>query len=407
VKAKKTQKRETKVIGLIRNFDYRKAGMILLLSVVPAAIVVYAIWLVASCKWMNNPMGYCVNIVMGVSSWIIFSKEIATRAKNSFADKEFRLVDCMTIILTVITVCYSFLQIANPPISINHIIKLIIWFCLIVTYTILAKPTRMKVLYLCLVAALISTLFVLPATHREYYENELYGCLMGDYYKYPDLVYDVKNDNLSSEDREGRKETDQRLNELLEDEYFKKGYKNTLYKNACDMIDYRTETQAEKDYFTFHDNHKRNRKIYMWWDNCFVFEINTYEYKEDKPAKLRINRVAENGFSANKIEGVDDDGVMFITYEDIKGLSGYKNITLMSGFAETEDGIISCESEFKNVFLFYGYDILIAALLLLLMVYLSIGEILAYLNIRTKKYYVIAGGFAIIALSAFAILTNI
>lgn len=75
-----------------------------------------------------------MNIIMAVSSWIIFSKELATRAKNSSSDEEFRPVDCVTIILTVITVCYSFIQIANPPISINQIIKLIVWFCLFLCF---------------------------------------------------------------------------------------------------------------------------------------------------------------------------------------------------------------------------------------------------------------------------------
>lgn len=337
--------------------------------IVPILIFVLAFWLVTTERWLSDPMGHCVNILMLVSTWGIIEFELYLADVQKKEENDFRIVDCMTIIFTVITICYSFLQICDPPILFSNIIKLILWFSAIIVYTILVKPTKMKVLCLCLVAVFISTLFVLPITYQEYYEEKIEMCKIAGYYDGGEYCYNIKEKGyyIDKKDTVSKQESTAMFEKLLEDEYFVQNYSGTLCHEVYSYINSRSKTNetgfiSDLDFVPSESNNQT--------PGVFLFQrdpltINFTIQSEANLEKIKVTEIVQNGFMAKEIFEIDGNNVT-IKLENIKGLSGYKNLTFLKGFVEDADGNISEETVLAD-FVFYGYDMVILAAVLFIM----------------------------------------
>lgn len=372
-----------------------KLWFVLIIFIIPFVIFAVTLNMIISKSWMTDAMGNCVNTIMVVSSWIIVAYEFVSRydklKKDEKGEPDFRLVDCMTIILTVITICYSFLQICNPPILFKHVLKLILWFSAIITYTIWAKPTRMKVLSLCLVATLISTLFVLPVTYQEYYEGVIEDCKRASYSVDSEEIYDFKNGSISSAERIQKEEDLSGFNELLADEYFTKNYKETLVPAVKKYMEFRKkgdtpEITLDDVHFSYELSNYRQPKVFIWSSKPFFYEFDIVA-DETEIDNIKTERVVEVGFTGERLLGVDGNRVV-IRYDNIKGLSGIKYVTFLKGFVQDTTGVEMSEN-WSADFVFYGYDVVIWACVMLYMLNMVLQFTIAKMRITDKKKNVI------------------
>lgn len=338
--------------------------------IVPCAILLFAYWLISTKRWFDDPMGYCINILMFVSAWGIVEFELyLSDVHKKEKESEFRIVDCMTIILTVITICYSFLQICNPPILFGNILKLILWFSAIIVYTILVKPTKMKVLCLCLVAVFISTLFVLPATYQEYYEEKIDMYKLVDYNNKSEYCYYINDKEYSVDDKDEipQQESIAMFEKLLEDEYFVKNYSNTLCQEVYSYINSRNKSDNMGNvgdmHFIWSSDNLQVPNVYIGQKEPFVISFKIKS--EEQPEKIRVSEIVQNGFVAEEVFAADGNDVS-IALKNIRGISGYKNLTFLKGFVEDVNGNVS-EEKISVGFCFFGYDIIILIIAFLIM----------------------------------------
>lgn len=343
--------------------------------VIPLTIILCCYRLIDTKQWFENPMGYCVNTIMITSLWAVVVFELYLTKQDNNEREELKIVDCMTIILTVITICYSFLQICNPPIVFGNVIKLIVWFSAIIAYAIWIKPTKMKVLSLCLVAVVISTLFVLPATYQGYYENKIIDYKIADDYSGEEYSYIVSEGKFSTETAtQSTTDGKEMFEKLMEDEYFTANYSDTLCRVVQSYINSGEEIA--------NINENISIETPMDYDMSYTpgyvvigqpLEIE-FEIKSDAEIeKIRMLKTLENGFSAGRT--VETDGnIVKIKYDKLRGFSGVKNTVFLKGFAcdanENESPEISA-----GVFVFYGYDILVLIGVLVVMLIVA-GRIL-------------------------------
>lgn len=355
-----------------KNGICREVWLFYLVAVItPCVIVFTTLWLILSEKWLTDAMGYCVNTVMAVSSWIIVAVEVTARLRAGDSEKndnDFKIVDCMTIILTVITICYSFLQISMPPIAFSQIAKLIIWFSAIIIYTVWVHPTRIKVLSMCLVATLISTLFVMPVTYREHYEAVIEECKRESYPVGNEESYDILSSKYTTSERVKSNDGLSGFESLMEDTFFKRNYSDTLYPLAKQYMEYRRTdgdfAQMEDVSFTYALKNLGTPNVTVWSSEPYVYEV-TVSSVYSTPAAIKTERIAEVGFEAERMTYADGNTVL-VQYRNIKGLSGYKSITLLRGFVEDTEGRKSAEMPSVQ-FKFWGYDFLIWMLLMVVM----------------------------------------
>lgn len=352
----------------------------LVVVIMPCIIICTTLWLILSEKWLSDAMGYCVNTVMVVSSWMIVAVEVTSRLKAGKSEKndnDFKIVDCMTIILTVITICYSFLQISMPPIAFSQIAKLIIWFSAIIIYTVWVHPTRIKVLGMCLVATLISTLFVMPITYREHYEEVIEECKRDSYPVGNEESYDILSSKYTTSERVKSNDGLSGFETLMEDDFFKRNYSDTLYPLAKQYMEYRKTdgdfAQMEDVSFTYALKNLGCPNVAAWSSEPYVYEV-TVSSVYSTPAVIKTERIAEVGFEAERMTYADGNTV-WVQYRNIKGLSGYKSITFLRGFVEDTEGRESTEMPSVQ-FKFWGYDFLIWMLMMLVMLAATVNLIL-------------------------------
>lgn len=340
--------------------------------VIPITIMLTCYKLIDSSKWFEDPMGYCVNTIMITSLWAIVAFELYF-TKDSGND-ELKIVDCMTIILTVITICYSFLQICNPPIVFGNVIKLIIWFSAIIAYAIWIKPTKMKVLVLCLIAVVISTMFVLPATYQDYYENKISDCKIAMDSSGKDYVYLMSEGEYKMEEIEqNNSEGIVMLEKLLEDEYFVANYSTLCaevraYINSGannENINENIRIETPMDY----DMNYTPRHRFVWQPLEVEFEIKS----DAEIEKIRGLKTVSDGFSSERTVEINGNKVK-IKYNGLKGLSGIKITRFPKGFVCDVNGNENPEIS-AGIFYFYGYDILVLMGVLAAMLFV-VGKIL-------------------------------
>lgn len=368
---------------------------------IPCIILGTTLWMILSRKWLTDAMGFCINTIMVVSSWMIVvfetSARLSPRGQSSGKDNDFKIVDCMTIIFTVITICYSFLQICNPPIGFSQIMKLILWFSAIIAYTIWIKPTRLKVLCMCLVATLITTLFIMPATYQEYYEQVIEECKWESYPVGNEEIYDLKSQKYGLFERTKNSEGLSGFETLMQDGFFRKNYHETLYPLAKRYIEDRENGGVSAGFDVNYGYDLKNLKtpnVYIWSSKPFFYRLNLSSLGPELAA-IRTERIAEVGFEAERIIGADGNRV-WIQYDHMKGLSGYKNITFLKGFAAGVNGEESAEKPSVD-FCFWGYDILIWAVVMLAMLCFATGFVLDERNVarKVKTRYTVLSAVAV------------
>ncbi len=325
--------------------------------VIPLTIMFCCYRLIDSGKWFEDPMGYCVNTIMITSLWAVVVFELyLTKDKGQ---EELKIVDCMTIILTVITICYSFLQICNPPIVFENVIKLIVWFAAIIAYAIWIKPTKLKVLSLCLIAVVISTLFVLPATYQGYYENKIMDGKIADDSTGSEYSYIVAEGEFRQEAAEKRNNSGKEmLEKLLEDEYFVANFSDTLGLLVHSYINSEEDGADINENITIetpmdYDMSYTPGYVAIWQPLEIEFEIKS----DTDIAKIRGLKTFENGFSAGKNIEINGNKVK-IKYNNLRGFSGIKSTVFRKGFVCDVNGSENPEIS-AGIFVFYGYDILV------------------------------------------------
>lgn len=339
---------------VIRNVSFG-----LLLFAVPVLIAVYIAYLIFSKKILDDPIGRCVDLVLLISLWVITTKELMSRflIKDKHDDSEFKVIDCMTIVLTISTICYSVIQICVPPLEFSQMLKLILWNTAIIVYTVFAKPTRARVLGLCLVATAVTALYVWPPVYQNYYESEISRILFDEYlWNTNEQVYRTEDGIMGGLHYENSnfKSSDDPFQELMEDEYFTKNFKNTLVKNIrnynkCRGIETNTSLIPPTITVQFYNGTQ------VAWGDDLPLKVTSSSIKGDI-TRYNVSRLMLNGVDYDyKILG--GDGCLEISLNNLRGFSGVKSITFLDGYAQDPEGNLS--EQLSVSFTFYGYDIVI------------------------------------------------
>ena len=357
--------------------------------------------------WLNYPLVLCVANLLCISVYFYFSKLLLI---NDFSCDNINM-EKIAIIIAFVTVDYSIIQLCDPPIGVFQVLLLFILVILVLMYAIWTRKTLKDICVTCVLSTFISVLFVMPIMYTSYYEDRIFDI------REEIQAYEQTCDNYGIPISE-RKPYEEKFDPLFNDEYFVKHYKDSLYKEIYNYIDYRyqrtflyeegsnsyilkgvkieTPSTDKENRYSFVIEYPEKNKVYVW-NNSIRFKMSIV-YFENQAKVLNddelncIKKCIESGiigYSAdvtveNSFEKKGQVIKVIVSLDNIHGVSGNKTLVIPEGIFYDSSRNPTQELTIK-AFQYYGWDYLTVFFFFFVMIAIATYRIIQLVITKQKK----------------------